>query len=177
MIEGFDSILSTLRLAKELDTAGRPDIVKEQFFDTLSWDACFENTVSTIMSIFSECYNDYDDMEGVERYVFSDDCISRYYEHARTYGRKNKVRYEDNPIVKEAEAEVNDHMSFCFSVMHKLLGYTKTRRTAKQSKLVILVAPCDCDNYDGLARALVRIYQWFTDRCAELDKQEGVKAA
>jgi hypothetical protein len=66
MIDGFDSILDTVRLAKELDNAGRNDIIQEHFFDELSCDAFYENTIGATMGIFAECHNNYDDVECVE---------------------------------------------------------------------------------------------------------------
>jgi hypothetical protein len=176
-IEGYDSIISSIVLAKKLHEIDRDDIVQQHFFDTLSWDSYIENIMGVLMSIFSGFYSDYDDSEEDEIMIFTDDYISRYYEIAWKYGRKHNIRHEENPYVIEAENEVARTMSFCFSAGWKLLGYTKTKRNAKKSKLIVCIGTCDCDCHGSLAHALIRLYQWFSDKCAEYDKQTEVLAA
>jgi len=171
-IEGFREILSTIELAKELRNAGRFDIVKTQFFDAVSYDVYFENIMGVISSVFSEFYSSCDDEnEEIELFIFSDNCISRYYEIAWEYGHNHNVRHDKNPYVIKAQNEVRRWMGTCHSTNWNLLGYTKTNKTAAQSKLIVYVAPCDCDNHEKLAYGLIRLYQFFKEECEEFGRK------
>ena len=59
----------------------------------------------------------------------------------------------------------------------KLLGYTKTSRTAKQSKLIVYIGMCECDCHTNLAYSLIQLYKWFSDKCAEFAEVKGATAA
>jgi hypothetical protein len=172
-IEGFDAIISTLTLAKNLYDIDRFDIVKEQFFDILSYESYLENIVGAITSIFSGYYNDYDDDDDddAEVMIFTDEYIGRYFEMAWEYGRSNNVRHEDNPYVTEAESQVRRWLTFCLSMGFKLLGYTKTKKAARQSKLIVYLSVCDCDCHTKLAYGLIQLYQFFREKCIEFDKR------
>ena len=174
-IEGFDSIISIVTLAKELHDLGRFDIVREQFFDTLCWDSYYENTIAVIASVFSGFHINYDDENEEECMIFTDDVISEYYRMAWEYGRSHKVRHDENPFVIEAENEVSRWLSLCHSMGWKLLGYTRTIKTAGQSKLIVYISQCTCDSHGHLAYSLVQLYQWFTAKCADFrEKIEAV---
>lgn len=136
-IEGFNEVAGIIALAKKLHDVGRFDIVQSQFFDTLSYDSWFENTMSVINSIFTEFYNNYDDCDETEIMIFSDDVISDYYTYTYEFGKKTGTPYDKNPYVIEAKREVDNRLSFCYSTGWKLLGYTKTKRTARRSKLIV----------------------------------------
>jgi len=172
-IEGFDSIISTIALAKKLHDMGRYDIVQKNFFDTLSWDSYYENIYGAITSVFSEFYSNYDDGNEEERMIFTDDYISRYYEIAWEYGRSHNVRHDENPYVTAAENEVRRWFSFCYGVGYKLLGYTKTRKTAQQSKRIVGICACDCDCHSHLAHALIHLY----NKCAEFEQRRVLTSA
>jgi len=129
-IEGFDSIISAVTLAKELHDIGRYDIVRDQFIDTLCWDTYYENMLAVIASVFSGFLINYDDDNEEEFMIFTDEIISEYYRMAWEYGRSHKVRHEKNPFVIEAENEVCRWLSLCHSMDWKLLGYTRTEKTA-----------------------------------------------
>lgn len=176
-IEGFSEIIGIVTLAKKLHDIGRSDIVQEQFFDTLSWDSYYENIFGAISSVFSGFYNDYDDSDETETMIFEDDVISDYYEMAWEYGRSHNVSYDKNPYVTEADNEVGRQLDFCYSMGWKLLGYTKTKKTARQSKLIVYIGSCGCDCHGHLAYGLVQLYQWFTDKVAEFRKTGEVMAA
>ena len=171
--EGYADIINSVILAKELYDAGRYDIVQSGFFDILSQDAAFENQLGAITSIFSGCCNNYDDDNDCEVMIFTDDCISRYFEIAREYGRSHNVHHNNNPLVIEAQGEARRWLTYCHSMDHKLLGYTRTGMAARQSKLVVYLAFCVCDNYNSLARGLIRLYCFFRDKCNEFEKQMG----
>jgi hypothetical protein len=168
-IEGFDEIISILALAKELHDIDRYDVVEEQFFDSLSFDSFYENIIGIYSSIFSGFYNDCNDDDGEEFMLLTDDYISRYYEIAWEYGRINKVRHDGNPYVIEAQDEVRRWLGTCHSIGWKLLGYTKTNKAAKQSKLIVYITTCDCNNYEKLGFGLIQLYKFFMEKCDEYD--------
>lgn len=94
------------------------------------------------------------------------------------YGRSHNVRHDENPLVREASDEVSRWLCFCYCVDWKLLAYTKTRRAAKQSKLIVCAGVCcECDVQGNLAHGLIELYQWFADKCNEFDKRTEVIAA
>ena len=176
-IEGFGEVAGILSLAKELYDIGRYDIVKERFFDVLSYDSWFENIYGVITSVFSGFYNSYDDNDEAEMMIFTDDVISDYFTYAWEFGVKTNTPYDMNPYLIEARNEVNNQLCSCYSMGCKLLGYTKTKRTARQSKLIVYVGMCDCDCHTKLAYGLVRLYQWFTEKVEKFRKMEEVTAA
>jgi len=171
-IEGFDSIISTLTLAKELHDIDRFDIVQEQFFDTLHYDSYYENIFSVIQSVFSGFHSTYDDDDDdAECMIFTDDYISQYYEIAWEYGHSHNVRHDENPYVIEANSEAERWLTGCYSTGWSLLGYTKTKKTAKQSKLIVYIGNCTCNCHEGIARGLIKLYQFFSSKCAEFDNR------
>ena len=166
-IEGFGEVTGIISLAKELHDIGRYDIVEEHFFDILSYDVWFENIFGVISSVFSGFYNDYDDNDEAEMMIFTDDVISDYFTHAWEFGVRTNTPYDKNPYVTEARNEINNHLCSCYSMDYKLLGYTKTKRTARESKLIVYVGMCECDCHTKLAYGLVRLYQWFKTKNEE----------
>ena len=170
-IEGYNYIISSVALAKELHEVGRFDIVKEQFSDTLCYDSYYENLFGVISSAFSGFYNNYYDDEDTEIFIFSDDCLSKYFEIAWEYGKSHNVPHEENPFVIEANNEARRHLSYCHSMGWRLLGYTKTKKTARQSKLIVYIATCTCDSHATLAHGLIRLYEFFSDKCAEFENR------
>lgn len=171
-IEGFSEILDIITLAKELHDIGRYDIVKEHFFNTLCYDSWMENMYGTISSVFSRFYSNYSDYSEEEIMIFEDDVISDYFTYAWEFGKKTNTPYDKNPYVIEAKNKADRSLSFCYSTGWKLLGYTKTKKTAKQSKLIVYVGMCSCDCHTHLAYGLVQLYKWFSDKVAEFGKSE-----
>ena len=171
-IEGFGSIFNTITMAKELYDIDRYDIVKENFSETLSWDSYYENMFGVISSIFPEFHNDYDDGNEEEFLIFSGGTISRYFEIAWEYGRSHNVGHNENPYVAEAESESHRWLTSCHSIGWKLLGYSKTKKTAHQSKLIVYIGTCcECDCHFNVAYGMVQLYKFFTEKCAEFDKR------
>ncbi len=171
-IEGFGEVAGIIALAKELHDIGRFDIVENQFFDILCHDSWFETIWGVINSVFSGFYNDYADDDETEMMIFTDDLISDYFTHAWEFGKRTNTPYDKNPYVAEAEREIRDQLSYCYSMGYKLLGYTKTRRTARQSKLIVYLGMCECDCQTKLAHGLVRLYKWFADKVAGFKKPD-----
>jgi hypothetical protein len=167
-IECFSEILSTVAIAKELHDINRFDIVREQFFDTLCHDSIYENMLGAIEKVFSEYHSNYDDGDELDCMVFSDDVISEYFVHAWEYGRLNKVPPAANPYIADAEREVKRRLNFTYNLNWNLLAYTKSKRAAKKSKLIVYTYTCEFYEYDHLAYGLIQLYKWFSDKCKAL---------
>jgi hypothetical protein len=176
-IEGFREVTGIISLAKELHDIGRRDIIEQRFFDTLSYDVWLEDMYGTISSVFSGFYNDYDDEGEAELMIFTDDVISDYYCIAWDYGRGHNVPHDENPFVTAAKHEAGRWLSGCYSMDFKLLGYTKTRKTARQSKLIVYAGTCDCDCQARLPYNLIQIYKWFSAQVEKFKMPEEVMAA
>lgn len=176
-IEGFSEIISMITLAKELHDIDRDDIVQDQFFDVLSWDSYYENILGAISSVFSGFYSDYNDESEEECLIFRDECISEYYEMAWKYGRSHNVSHDKNPYVIEADNEVSRQLNYCYSMGWRLLGYTRTKKTARQSKLIVYIGNCGCDCHGHLAYGLIQLYKWFSDKVMEYKEPMEVIAA
>ena len=173
-IEGFDAIMSSLSLAKKLYDIDRFDIVEQYFSDTLDWDTYYENIVGVITFTFSDYNSTYDDVEALDTAVFEDPVISDYFVYAMEYGKLHKLPHEQNPYVLKAQAEVRNQFSISHCIDCKLLAYTKTKKTAKQSKLVVRsYMDCNCDSQERIAYRLILIYAWFKDGC---DKFKALEA-
>lgn len=176
-IEGFNDIIGIITLAKELHDINRFDIVKDQFCETLCCDSWIEDMYGTVSSVFTGFYSNYDDGNESEIMIFTDDIISDYFTYAWVFGKKTGTPYDKNPFVSEAVQAVRRWFSFCYAMDWKLLGYTKTKKTARQSKLILYVGTCDCDCHNHLAYNLVQLYKWFADKVAEFKKPKEVVAA
>ena len=176
-IEGFSEVVGIIALAKGLHDAGRCDVVEKQFHDVISYEAWFENIYGAISSVFSGFYNGCDDEDETEVMVFTDAVISDYFTYAWEFGVKTNTPYDKNPYVRDAVNEADRQLNFCYSMGWKLLGYTKTKRASRQSKLIVYVGMCECDCHTKLAYGLVQLYQWFTDKLAEFRKFREVMAA
>ena len=166
-IEGFHEVISIIEIAKELHDMGREDLIKSCFCDTLDYDYYYENMINLIYSVFSHCYNKYDDGDECEVHIFMDELISDYYVMAYEYGKRHRIPHSENPYVKAAREEANRWLSYCYSLDWELLAYTKKRATAKQSKLIIRFSICECCGFDKLVYSLLQVYQWFSNECAE----------
>jgi len=170
-IEGFDTIISSLVLAKKLYDIDRFDIVEQQFFDVLSWDAYFENMMGVISSIFMGYSSDYSDEDATELMTFEDDVISNYFVYAWKYGKLHNIHYSQNPYVEQAHKEVERLLHIGCCVGYKLLAYTRTKKSAQKSRLLVLMGnSCGgCNIYGNVSLALVQLYSWFTNKCAEFE--------
>ena len=131
--------------------------------------------LGVISSVSSGYYNDYDDGNEEEIMIFEDDVISDYFTYAWEFGKKTNTPHDKNPYVTEAKREADNRLSFCYSTGWKLLGYTKTKRTARQSKLVVYVGMCECDCHTKLAYGLVQLYKWFYDKCTEFEPNRSLQ--
>jgi hypothetical protein len=161
-------------IAKLLHNIGRFDIVKERFIDVLSFDSWFENMWEVITSVFSGFRDDYDENNEMEKMIFTDDVISDYFIHAWEYGKKTDTPPDKNPYAVEAQNEANQCLNFTFNMSWKLLGYTKSKRAARKSKLIVYACAQEFCEHDDLAYGLVYLYKWFKDKCASFgDSKEA----
>jgi hypothetical protein len=176
-IEGFDNIIEILGLAKELHDIDRYEIVKERFSDVLCWDCYYDDMLSAIASIFEDYQNNYIDDDGIEIMTFMDDVISEYFVHAWEYGKLHNLHYSQNPHVDTAKKEAQRWFQGSCCIDWKLSAYIRTKKAAKQSKLLVLMDTngCGgCSSYEKVAYGLIRLYVWFKDKCAEFETLKNV---
>ena len=173
-IEGFEHIISSLVLAKELHDIDRFDIVEQQFFDMLCWDSYYENILGVISSIFSSFQCEYAENDEAELMGFEDDVISNYFVYAWEYGMLNKLHYNKNPYVTLAQNEVQRWLNCNSCVDWKLLAYIRTKKSAQQSRLLVRIyTSCGCNAQENIAYGLIKLYAWFRDKCAEFKVLEA----
>ena len=58
-------------------------------------------------------------------------------------------------------------MNFHCMMDWRLLAYTKSKRMAKKSKLIVSVYLYEFSEYDHLVQGLLMLYKWFSDQCAK----------
>jgi len=174
-IEGFGEMMATLIMAKELHGMGRSDVVA-QFYDTLCWDVYYENLMAVTSSLFGWHHMTYEDEDDVEVMLFADDVMSDYFVYAWEHGKRHNLLTELNPYVIEAQKEIRKWFVGSHCLHWQLLGYTKTKKTARRSKLVVnIYSGCSCNSYENLAYALVQLYKWFANKCAVFKDAKDVK--
>jgi len=176
-IEEFSSIINIVKLAKELYDIDRFDIVQSWLYDELTYDSWFENAWEVVTSIFSGFNGNYNEEYETDIMIFSDDVISEYFINAWEFGKKTNTPYDKNPYVKEAENEMRYWLDFTYTMEWRLLGYAKSKRAAKESRLIVYACANEFYEYDHLAYGLVKLYKWFSDKCTEFNKLKGEMAA
>jgi hypothetical protein len=168
-IEGFNEIVGIMGIAKFLHDIGRFDIVQERFIDSLCYDTWTEDMWEVITSVFSGFCGSHNDE--TEIMIFTDDVITGYYIYAWEYGKKTNTPPGKNQYVIEAEKEARQCLNFTYNMDWKLLGYTKSKRAARKSKLIIYTCAEEFCEYDCLAYGLVHLYKWFKDKSASFAKE------
>ena len=166
-IEGFDEIINTIYIAKKLHDIGKYDLVNENFYDVLCYDAYFENMCGLIPSLFEHFHSRYSERQGMELHVMSDPVIVDFYKLAGEYGRERNISDEANPYISEAEEQARSWLSFSYCLDWKLIGYTEPKRPF-QSRLVLFIYQDDWTDLGCLAYGLIEIREWFSDACARL---------
>ena len=168
--ENFDAAGGTLRLAKALQEQGRFDFVQKHFANLLCTDNYFENMHEVTSSLFSRHFNSYDEYESTEIMGFEDDVLSNYYVHAADYGKLHRLRHDKNPYVTWAQEEVGAWLPYSYCTGWRLLGYTKSRKAARKSKLIVYRdTGCPCNAYEQVAYGLIKIRDWFAKESAKLE--------
>ena len=175
-IEGFNEVLSVVRLAKNLRDMGRADTVTKCFHDVIDYDGYWDSMYALLESVFSGYDTSYNADGDEEVMVFTDNVISEYYVSAWEYGKRHRIPHNLNPLVTAAEHEARKHLGYCYSMSWRLCGYTKTRAAARRSKLIVY-STCDSCALDQLAYSLLRLYAWFKNQCEELENRTEVLAA
>jgi len=169
IIDEFEPVMAQITLLKELHDIGRHDIANS-FSDELSYDSYYENMLNLIELTFSRYYGTFDEDEDMEISIFGDDVISNYFDYAWQYGKLHRVPYNQNPLLTKAENAARRFFDASHCVGWKLLGYTKTKKMARQSKLIVLqYTGCGCNALEHITFGLVRMYSWFADKCAEFE--------
>jgi hypothetical protein len=171
-IEGFSEIMDIIGIAKFLHGIGRFDIVENRFNDVLCYDLWIENMWGVITSIFSGFTASSGDE--TETMIFTDEVLSGYFIHAQEYGKKTGTPPERNQYVLEALDETRQCLYFSYNLDWKLLGYTKSKRAAMKSKLVIYTCSQEFCEYDYLAYGLAHLYKWFKDKRASFGDTKEV---
>lgn len=170
VIDNFDVIISMITLAKELHDMGRYDIVTQNFHDVLDCDNYHESMYGMIENIFDEYYIRYNEYSEEDLMIFMDDILSNYYINVWEYGQRHNIPHEKNPYVISAQEEISRWLNFSYSLDWNMYGYTKTKKTARQSKLIVCVCACEFCEYEHLAYGLLMIHKWFTEQLEELKK-------
>ena len=172
-IEGYDTIITSIILAKALHDYDRFDIVQKHFDDELCWDSCCFNIYNIMSHVFSGCESYYAENSETNHLTFWDDVISNYFTYAWEYGRRKNQPYIQNEYVAQAKQEINAWFSGSCCVEWKLLAYVRTKKTAQQSKLYISAGGCgNCDLQGVIAYGLIQLYEWFKDKCDEFKAME-----
>ena len=180
-VEGFDEIFNTVCIAKKLHDMGKYELVKDSFYDEISYDCYYENMFYLMENLFQQHYCRYSDSRCMEFHVMSDPVIEEFYKLAGEYGKRNNIPDENNYYIKEAEKQVQIELDFSYCIGWRLIGHTQPKRKY-HSRLAVFVYQEDYVDIGCLAYALIEIYEWFSDACDNLRKLlntegEEVKAA
>lgn len=168
-VEGFDEIFNTVYIAKSLYDMNRYALVKDSFYDEISFDTYIESMLSLIENLFEYHHCRYSDRNGYELHIISDSVIEDFYELAGEYGRRNDISDENNYYIKQAEQQVRIQLDFSYCIDWRLVGYTKTKRKY-HSRLAVFIYQDDWVDLGCLAYALIEIYCWFSEACVNLRK-------
>jgi len=173
-IEGFQSIVNSLSIAKKLYDIGRFDVL-EQLDNSLCWDSYYTHMLDVVSSIFSGYKSDYADDDETEFMEFQDDVISNYFIHAWEYGKSHKIHYSQNPYVAQAQDEARNCLNTSCCLDWKLLAYIRTKKAALKSKVLVCMGNgCGgCCGHENLAHGLIQLYTWFKNKCDELEASSG----
>jgi hypothetical protein len=176
-IEGFDTIISSLTLAKELHDINKFDIVESQFDDLLCYESYYQNILGVMSSIFTDFSSDFYDDDETEMQSFADDVISNYFVCAWEYGKLHNIHYSKNPLVINAQKEAQRWLNSSCCVDWKLLAYIRSKQAAAKSRLIVRIYNgCGgCCPYDTVAFGLIKLYIWFANNCKELENMKAVR--
>ena len=104
----------------------------------------------------------------MEMFVVSDRVVEDFYVLSGEYGRRHKTADENNPYIREAQAQVRRHLGFSYCLDWQLMGHTEPKRPF-HSRLAVFISMDDWGVDQGcLAFGLIEIYEWFADACNQL---------
>lgn|GEM_PF-1690172 len=172
-IEGFDSVISTLILAKTLYDHNRFEIVEKNFSGELCYDNYYVNMLETMSQIFSGHESYYNEDDCLEIMTFEDEVISNYFVNAWKYGKAHDLHYSQNPHVSLAEDVVRQwlYVSNCSS--WKLCAHIRSEKSARRSKIFVYIdSSCGCSAHENIAYGLVQLYAWFAAKNTEFESMK-----
>jgi len=167
-IECFNELFNTVYIAKKLHEMGKYKLVTGSFFDLLDHDVYYENMYSLIENLFEHHYSDYYENHSLELHILSDSVIVDFYVLAGKYSRRNNISDKDNPYIKAAEREVKSNLNISHCLDWKLMVHTEPKRPFHSRLGLFISQECDCLDLGFLAYRLIKIYEWFSDKCTEL---------
>jgi hypothetical protein len=168
-IDGFNELFNVVYIAKKLFDMGKYELVTESFYDLLDYDMYYENMYSLIGNLFEHGYCRYYENHGFELHILSDKVIVDFFILAGKYGKRNNIPDEDNPYIKEAEQETCDNLNFNHCLDWRLMGHTEPKRPFHSRLGLFISYDCGCLDLSYLVYRLIEIYEWFADKCAELN--------
>ena len=166
-IEGFNEILNIVYIAKKLHELGRYELVKRNFYDSLSQDAYYENMYSLISELFEYHYCRYYEDKNLELHVISDPVITDFYVLAGGYGKLRNIPDEDNPYIEAVEKTVHDKLNFSYCLDWMVMGHPNPKRPY-HSRIGLFISQDDWVDLGLLAYRLIEIYEWYFDKRLEL---------
>ena len=168
-VDGFNELLNVVYIAKKLFDMEKYELVTKSFFDLLEYDMYHENMYSLIGNLFEHGYCRYYENRGLELHILSGKVIVDFFILAGKYGRRNNIPDEDNPYIIEAEQEVRDNLGISHVLDWRLKGHTEPKRPFHSRLALFISHDCGCLDLSVLADRLIEIYEWFADKCAELN--------
>lgn len=168
-IEGFEEIFNTVYIAKKLYDLGKYELAKSSFYDVIEYETYYENMFYLLENLFEYQYSHFSDRRAIELRVMSDPVFVDFYQLAGEYGKKHHVADENNFYIKEAEKMINDNLNYTYSVECKMMWYTDPKRKHR-TRLGVFIYQDDWVDLSGLVYALIEVYEWFSDKCADLRK-------
>ncbi len=168
-IEGFDEIFNTVYIAKKLYDMGKYEIAKYSLYDVIEFDTYYEGMYYLIENLFEHQYSHYSDRRALEMRVISDPIIVDFYRLAGEYGKRHNIADEHNHYILEAQRMIAENLNFSYCVECRIMGYTEPKRKY-QSRLGLFIYQDDWVDLGCLAYALIEVYEWFSNKCADLRK-------
>lgn len=168
-VEGFDEIFNTVYIAKKLYDMDRYELVKDSFYDEISFDTYYESMLCLLENLFEYHRCRYSERNCYELHIMSDPVIEEFYKLASEYGKRNNIPDENNYYINEAEQQVRIQLDFSYCVDWRLMGHTEPKRKY-HSRLAVFIYQDDWVDLGCLAYALIEIYEWFSDTCVSLQE-------
>jgi hypothetical protein len=168
-IDAFNELFNIVYIAKKLHDMKKHELIKSSFSDTVEYDVYYENMYNLIANIFEHHRCSYYEDRGVDLHILSDKVIVDFFILAGKYGRRNNISDGNNPYIREAHEETNQHLNISSHCLDwKLMGYTEPRRPFHSRLGLFIGYECDCLDLGVLAYRLLMLYEWFADKCVEL---------
>jgi hypothetical protein len=168
-IEGFGNIIDMIYIVKRMYDLGRFELVKENFYDELSYDTYYENMYNVIENVFERYHCRCSEWRNTELHIISDPLFVSFYKLAGEYGKHHGIPDKKNRFIHDAEEKARDLFSFSYCLDFSLIGHTHPTRPF-QSKLGLFISLDDYVDLTELAHGLIELYEWFTEQVTALKK-------